>query len=38
LSTHHTAEAVSDVNDTNAIDRKLERFEKRGELNQPNRP
>jgi len=28
---------LRDVNDTNAIDRKLERFEKRGELNQPNR-
>jgi hypothetical protein len=26
---------LRDVNDTNAIDRKLE---KRGELNQPNRP
>jgi hypothetical protein len=38
MSAHHATEPVSNVNDTNASDRGLERSEKRGELYQPNQP
>ncbi|MGB8174083.1 MAG: hypothetical protein WCF29_03585, partial [Pseudolabrys sp.] len=38
LSAHHATEPVNNVNKANAGDRELERSEKRGELNQPNRP